>query len=142
MNILKILTKRRITGNIGEAAAAKFLKRKGYKILEKNFVSVGHEVDIIASKGEYLCFIEVKSRTLGSQSPMESRPAASVDFEKQRSIISVARTYFPDDNKKRKIRFDIIEVYLERNSKVEKIIHMEDAFRADSHKAQWKGKHL
>ena len=142
MNILKVLTKKRITGNIGEDAAARFLKRQGYKILERNFVASGHEVDIIAAKGDYLCFTEVKSRTRGSESPMESRPAASVNYEKQRSLISVARTYFPDDNKRRKIRFDVIEVYLNKDGKAEEIIHMEDAFRADSHQAKWKGKHL
>ena len=48
MQILKIRTEKRITGNIGEDAACKYLRKNKYKILKRNYVSNGHEIDIIA----------------------------------------------------------------------------------------------
>ena len=44
MNILKILTAKREIGNIGEQAAKKFLRKKGYKILECNYEAAGYEI--------------------------------------------------------------------------------------------------
>ena len=93
MNILKVLTEKRKTGNIGEDAAAKFLRKHGYRILERNYAELGAEIDIIAKNREYYVFVEVKTRTLGHQSPKEPRPASSVTPEKQGKIITVAKWY-------------------------------------------------
>ena len=48
MKILEVLTRSRIIGNVGERAAAVYLKRKGYKIIERNYVAENNEIDIIA----------------------------------------------------------------------------------------------
>lgn len=49
-------------GKRGEEIAVKFLKKRGYKIIERNYRTKGGEVDIIAkSPGGDVCFIEVKS---------------------------------------------------------------------------------
>ena len=133
MNILKVLTSRRIVGNRGENAAAKYLKKQGYKIVKRNFVAAGHEIDIIAENRDYLCFVEVKSRTVGCENPKEPRPASAVTPEKQQAIISAARLFSSYENRNKRKRFDVIEVYLNQDKKIENIIYMEDAFRADSH---------
>ena len=130
MNILKVLTPRRITGNTGERLAVKFLKKNKYRILEKNFVANGHEIDIIAYKDKTVVFAEVKTRTLGKENPKESRPASSVTQKKQKSIISAAGYYMGYHRPGEKCRFDVIEVYLKDNGKPHKIIHMESAFRS------------
>ena len=132
MNILKLLTKNRITGNAGEDAAAKFLKRKKYKILERNYVAVGCEIDIIAENKEFIAFVEVKTRTLGKESESESRPAAAVTPEKQRKIIAAAKFYTHNDPSEKNLRLDVIEVYLNENQKVDKILHFENAFNINS----------
>ena len=62
MNILHVLTSRRRLGNFGEEAAARFLKRNRYKILERNYVGKRGEIDIIASKKKAMVFVEVKKR--------------------------------------------------------------------------------
>ena len=49
-------------GKLGEAAAARFLTKAGYKILEKNFHSRVGEIDIIALADQTLVFVEVKTR--------------------------------------------------------------------------------
>lgn len=134
MNILKILTPRRRLGNLGETAAARYLRRKGYWILERNFVGKWGEMDIIARKKRLLCFIEVKTRSVGAENGFEPRPAASVTAEKQRRLIRVANEYARRTYKESgcKMRMDVIEVYTEPNQKnkikVRKLVHIENAF--------------
>ena len=135
MNILKILTGKRLTGNFGEKKAAAFLKKKGYRILERNYQAQGAEIDIIARKKGVTAFIEVKSRNLKSLGYMEARPASAVTPDKQRKIIKVSTHYrraHPFDGR---MRYDVIEVYLEdgKNSpRVKEIKHLEAAFNLDT----------
>jgi putative endonuclease len=128
MNILKVLTEKRKTGNVGEDAAARYLRKHGYKILERNYAELDAEIDIIAKNREYYVFVEVKTRTLGHQSPKEPRPASSVTPDKQKKIITVAKWYLGTVPKGRKIRFDIVEVYLDEKREVQRIMHLENAF--------------
>ena len=134
MKILEILTEKRKTGNIGERAAARFLKRNGYKIIERNYADSQNEIDIIAENKEYTVFVEVKSRTVGHRSPKEPRPASAVNPEKQRKIISAAKYYTAFNREHKKLRFDIIEVYLtdEKKKKVKEILHLKAAFNYDT----------
>lgn len=128
MNILKVLTEKRLTGNVGEDAAARYLRKHGYKILERNYDALGGEIDIIARNRKYYVFVEVKTRTVGHESPKEPRPASAVTPEKQKKIITVAKWFLGSVPKGRKIRFDVIEVYLNEEKKVQKIMHLENAF--------------
>ena len=66
MEILKIKTERRLLGNFGEKAARKLLKKEGYRIVKKNYVALGHEIDLIVKNKEYLVFVEVKTRSFGA----------------------------------------------------------------------------
>ena len=50
-------------GKYGEDLAANYLKKQGYKIIERNFRIRGGEIDIIAIDGQTLVYIEVKTRT-------------------------------------------------------------------------------
>jgi len=47
----------------GERLAAKFLTKKGYEIIERNYRFSHGEIDLIAMKGELLVFVEVKARS-------------------------------------------------------------------------------
>ena len=55
------------TGALGEAAAAKYLEDKGFKVIERNFKTPRCEIDIIASKKRCLYFVEVKYRQSARQ---------------------------------------------------------------------------
>ena len=132
MKILKILTAKRKIGNIGEALAAKHLRKKGYKIIKKNYVALGAEIDIIAENKDKLAFVEVKTRTAGRENPKELRPASSVTREKQRKIISTAKYFLGSKNSEKHINLDIIEVYLNEDKTPNKIIHIENAFNANT----------
>jgi len=132
MKILEILTERRKIGNIGERAAKKFLKKSGYKILKTNYVAVGYEIDIIAADKYHTVFCEVKTRTLGLESQKEPRPASAVTPEKQRKIITAAKFYNGNKFSGRKMRFDIIEVFVDDAKSVKKINHLPSAFNYDT----------
>ena len=131
MNILKVLTDKRIKGNIGEDAAARYLKRRLFRILERNYVANGHEVDIIATNRRYLCFVEVKTRTVSEGAASYQRPAAAVTTEKMRSLISVARSYLYANPTKKMVRFDVAEIYLAKDKSVTDINYIEGAFTRD-----------
>ena len=94
-------------GRSGEELAVSLLKQRGFTILERNYKTRLGELDIIAFKGEIVCFIEVKTRTslkLGS-------PFEAVTKRKQRKLSQLALMYLK--NKKwidKKARFDVIAV--------------------------------
>ena len=128
MNILKVLTDRRIKGNIAEAAVCKYLKRRKYKILSRNYVADGHEIDIVAEEKEHICFVEVRSRTEGAANPYGTLLRETVDKKKQESIISAARVYSASTGGRKKFRFDVAEVYLTKSKQVKEISYIENAF--------------
>lgn len=135
MKILEIKTVKRLLGNLGERAACRYLKRNGYRIVKRNFVADSHEIDIIASNKDTLVFVEVKTRTIGKESPNEPRPASSVTPEKQRAIISAAKMYAAFNPTNKKKRFDVIEVYVKDNLKrkrVAEIKHLVNTFNVNT----------
>ena len=95
-------------GSVGEKIAADYLIKNGFTILDKNFRSGRFgEIDIIASENEYICFIEVKTRT----SNLFGTPIEAVGYEKRRKIKALAWSYIKYKNLgERNMRFDIVEV--------------------------------
>ena len=120
-------------GDIGEKMAVRFLKKKGYRILERNKHESHNEIDIIASNLQFVAFVEVKTRTVKSNDNIYYGVAASaVNFGKQERTIKGARSFVASNPKRinnRMIRFDVIEVYLDKeNLKIKGINHIENAF--------------
>lgn len=112
-------------GDMGEKKAVKFLKKKGYSILETNFKTKFGEIDIIAKKDDCICFVEVKTRS----SENFGEPREAVNFYKQQKISSVAKFYLMKQKEDMMCRFDVIEVkYDKDDKKFIEINHIEDAF--------------
>ena len=132
MKILELLTSKRALGNRGEQEACRYLKKHGYKILRRNFVAEGAEIDIVAECTEATVFVEVKARTLERQSEKEPRPASAVTPQKQRKILKTAK-FFPK-NPDKMMRFDVIEVIysIQDAKRPLKINHLISAFNYDS----------
>ena len=131
MKILEILTQKRLIGNLGERAAVCLLRRKGYRILKKNYTAVGAEIDIIARRKDVVAFIEVKTRNVKYLGYKEARPASAVNSEKQRKIVSAASYYISKNPTDTRFRFDVIEVYTEDRdgkTRIKEIKHIEGAF--------------
>lgn len=112
------------SGVWGEVFAARYLRDNGYKIITGNFRSRMGEIDLVASKDKYMCFIEVKAR--GEESLYEAKEA--VDYSKQQRLIATSEVFmkaYPNDKQP---RFDVCEVYLDKEFKPIKINYIENAF--------------
>lgn len=77
------------TGDLGENLACEYLKKQGYQILERNYLIRGGEIDIVAQDGEYLVFIEVKTRYTHEFGP----PLESITPWKIKSLLKTALFY-------------------------------------------------
>ncbi len=123
-------TEKRHIGDLGERAAANYLRRRFYRILERNY-TVGHlELDIIACRGREIVFVEVKTRSVASLTDdmPYGPPSAAVDREKKLNTINAAEAYMRQKRSKLDPRIDVMEVYLDKNTKkVLKINHYENA---------------
>ena len=100
----------RIIGKRGEDIAVKALKKKKYKILERNFRCKQGEIDIIAEdSGGTLCFVEVKARSSNAY----GTPEEVVNKHKQRRLTEAAYVYLQKNRLElRDMRFDIVSVDL------------------------------
>ena len=120
-------------GRIGEKAAVRFLKKNHYKILEKNIHISHNEIDIIAQNKDYVVFVEVKARSVTdiNDTDIIQSPAGAVTKEKQKRLITAARAFLSTYKKDRQPRFDVIEIFLDKQTlKLIKINHITNAFGA------------
>lgn len=91
----------------GEDMAIEILKKEGYKIIERNYRSPFGEIDIIASCGDTLTFIEVKRR----DSERFGDSLSAIDERKKRKIIMSALYYVKKEKQDaKKVRFDIVGI--------------------------------
>lgn len=102
----------RALGDIGEKAVADYLKKRGYRLLCRNFTVRGGEIDIIAEKGAYIVFVEVKTRASDTDTEKYGRPGEAVNEEKIFHIRHAARCYLSAHPTDKKPRCDLAEVYL------------------------------
>lgn len=105
-------------GRKGEEQAVKYLKKKGWKIIKRNYVNPFGEIDIIANKGEVIAFIEVKTR----RSDIFGIPSEAVNDKRKLKYIQGANFFFAKKMRYWTMRFDIIEIYRGE------INHIENAF--------------
>ena len=112
-------------GARGEKVAADFLKTKGFKIIERNFRCKHGEIDLIATKDEYLVFVEVKSRQASKQ---QVSPLISVTKAKQEKL-KLLGSYFLQVKKKEswQPRFDVVGITFQPEYQFV-LEHIENAF--------------
>lgn len=97
-------------GRFGEDEAEKYLKQKGYKILERNFSCKRGEIDIIALDKDEIVFIEIKARI----SLKYGLPSEAVTKYKLKHIYKTAEYYLYSRNlQNENTRIDVIEVYIQ-----------------------------
>lgn len=112
-------------GKVGEDLAAKYLRRKGYQILARNFRCRQGEIDLIAQEGDILVFLEVKMRSSGAA----GLGREYVGLQKQRRIIIAAEQYLAKYPWEGPCRFDVIE--LQGPLSAPRITHIKQAFEAN-----------
>lgn len=103
-----MLNKKQKLGKMGEELAASYLKKQGYKIIERNFKCKQGEIDIIAKEKNEYVFIEVKTR----QNFCYGMPSEAVDKKKQKHIWNATKYYiYLNKLENEFIRIDVIEIY-------------------------------
>ncbi|MCD6386573.1 YraN family protein [Candidatus Sumerlaeota bacterium] len=103
-------------GSWGEEIAVEFLRKKGYRIIERNFRCKRGEIDIVASEGNSLVFVEVKTRS----STQFGEPEQAVNPEKLRHLQHTAYIYLRKNKIKPggvRFRFDIVSILADWNTR-------------------------
>jgi putative endonuclease len=111
------------SGAWGEDLALRYLTRRGYRLVERNYRTRRGEIDLILRREEVLVFVEVKlRRTTGFGDPLEA-----VTPSKQKTLRRLAEQYLADHEPQfDTLRFDVIGILASRNGV--RIDHVEDAF--------------
>ncbi len=110
-------------GQEGEELAVKWLTGNGYQILHRNWRHKQFEIDIIASKGKFLCIIEVKSRRF---TPF-GHPEDSVRKKKFKNLQRAAHEFLFLNPGHKWIRYDILAITLLKNGDPQ-FFMLEDVF--------------
>ncbi len=107
----------------GEELATKFLREKGYEVIERNFRKGYGEIDVICIKDKTLVFVEVKTRTSNAY----GTPFEAISYFKLKSLLKTAEFYkvlnpkLPDT-----MRIDAISVMLDNSNNLSSIEHIEN----------------
>ena len=114
-----ISTEKQKIGKIGEDLTCKFLVKRGFSIIERNYLKVFGEIDIICSKDNILHFIEVKtvSRITSNFTNDIFRPEDNVHAHKLVRIGRTIEAYLYEHPTPHEWVFDVIAVRLNQSTK-------------------------
>jgi putative endonuclease len=118
---------RRALGARGEERAARYLARRGWRILARNVRAGGVELDLVAARAGTVAFVEVKTR----RGRRHGAPEEAVDARKQARLVRGARAWLHEQRPRaRRVRFDVLVCEVDAAG-VWELRHLEDAFGAD-----------
>jgi putative endonuclease len=103
------------TGKTGEELASTWLESKGFQILHRNWRHEHLEIDLVATKGEWLHFIEVKTRN----NLMHGLPEEGVNKQKIKHLMRAGAAYQFRNPGRTKISYDIVSVLMLKGKEVE-----------------------
>lgn len=100
-----------------------FLKKRGYRIVERNYRCHLGEIDIVALDGKTVCFVEVKTRSTGSY----DRPEMAVHRRKQYRLSRLALWFLKEKGLQNvRARFDVVAIRKRRG--LNEVEYFPDAF--------------
>ena len=114
-------------GDRGEAAAARYLRQRGYQLLASQWRCRCGELDLVALAPDgTVCFVEVKLRS----SSLAGLPREAVNQRKRERLRAAAESYLSrHDLMDAPARFDVAEVYTDEHHSVLRLEYLEDAFQ-------------
>lgn len=116
---------RKAVGLEGERVATEFLKKQGYKILQRNYNPGSSEIDVIGYDRGVIVFLEVKTCLSHRYGPPEAR----VTETKKRRIYKAAQRYIKEKHlSNKKFRFDVVSVVFGPSQNVPEVKLIKDAF--------------
>lgn len=125
INRRRLLADRKLLGRWGEKHSERFLKKKGLKVLTRNFLCKTGEIDLVMVDNDgSIVFVEVRTKASEEFSSVES----SITFPKKTRLIKAARYFISTNNiENRPFRFDIVAIVLGNKGKPQ-VRHYENAF--------------
>lgn len=94
-------------GKAGESTACRYLQRFGYDILARNYSTPLGEIDIVAQDGDFLVFVEVKTR----RNDTYGLPEEAINRKKMHKLTTLAQYYIKSKKiYNKKARFDVVSV--------------------------------
>ena len=112
-------------GDLGEEIASNYLKKKGYKILERQYKSQYGEIDIIAEHKKTLVFVEVKAR----RSDDFGLPEEAVDERKLEKIIATGNCYQQKlKSKFEDVQVDVVSIIINKEFQIKELMHLTDVW--------------
>ncbi|MGH7164496.1 MAG: YraN family protein [Nitrospiraceae bacterium] len=123
----------RTFGQDAEWEAERYLRRKGYRILQRNVRSPRGELDLVTQNGDVLVFVEVKARRTAAY----GGASYAVDGRKQARLIRLAADYLAHHRlRTRSCRFDVVLLNSGGARRAE-IEHIENAFEVPGDDLRW-----
>lgn len=117
----------KLLGNSGERAAARYLRRQGFRIVSRQYTNKVGEIDLIAQDQETIVFVEVKTR----RSLAAGHPTDAVDQRKQAKLSKTALSYLKQNQLlNQSARFDVVSVIWPDGQRKPVIEHYRNAFPA------------
>ena len=115
---------RKQVGALGEKLAAGYLKKRGYKIIERNYHCREGEIDIVARRKDILVFAEVRTKTCTAF----GTPEESVTHGKKERMAAAAFKYLREhDCLGDEWRIDLVAVEFDQSMKLKRIEIVENA---------------
>ncbi|MEI6843314.1 MAG: YraN family protein [bacterium] len=130
-------TQKQIIGRIGEDCACEYLKKKGFVIVDRNYLKKWGEIDIVAKKAKKIHFVEVKSvsrpistekREVTRGTGGEYRPEDNMHPWKLQRLGRVIQSYLLDKNVSDETdwQFDVATVYIDSEKRLSRVFLLED----------------
>lgn len=120
-------TERQAFGLAGEEVAERWLRRRGWRVLQRRFRSGHRDIDLIAERDGTVAFVEVKARRDGEF----GGPMAAVNWKKRRELVRSASIWIDRHGRQgESYRFDVIGVIMDGHAV--RVRHVENAFGISS----------
>lgn len=125
-------TYKQIIGKLGEDTACKFLVKRGFSIIERNYLKKWGEIDIVAQNNEKLHFVEVKTvsrenvRDISHETLNGYRPEDNVHPQKLKRLGRTIQSYLLEHNSESEWQFDVIAVFLDSVRREARCNYIED----------------
>ena len=122
-------TARQSLGRQGEEIAARYLQGLGYELIARNWRTRAGELDIVARDGEWLVFVEVRTRRASGRgvAPYLGTPEESVTARKQLRLVAMSEAYLFELPWAGAWRIDVIGLELRHDGTIARLSHLRDA---------------
>lgn len=126
-------TQKQILGAIGEDAVCTYLRRKGFDVVDRNYLKKWGELDVVAQKAKKIHFVEVKSVSRSFENvPHETqegyRPEDNMHPWKLQRLARTIQSYLLDKNvsDETEWQFDVATVYVDQEKRLCRVVMLED----------------